>query len=87
MFSKTIIRFLFFPFTLFRTFFLIGWCFFLSGIISVVWHFFLIFVLLLLGLNTDDSETIAIFCTALVFVVASLVFIIGDRNNIFTWLD
>lgn len=86
MFFKTVKRILLFPVTLVVTLLQIGFWLIISGLISVVWYFFLGFVLLLVGVESVDAITITIFCTAPVFVVASVIFIIRDRQHIFNWV-
>ncbi len=83
---KTVIRVLLFPVTLVVTLLQIAFWLIISGLISGVWYFFLEFVLEKVGVESVDAITITIFCTAPVFVVAFVIFIIRDRQHIFNWV-
>ena len=87
MFSKSILRILFFPLTLVRTIFCILLYLIGAGLLSGVWYIFVIFILALIGVNSVDTITTATLFTAPVFIVASVFFIIYNRNDIFIWVD
>lgn len=87
MFSKTIFRILFFPITLVRAIFCIALNLIGAGLLSGVWYVFVIFILCLVGVNSVDTQTIAILFTVPFFIVASAFFVIFNRDNIFNWVE